>query len=172
MEGLQLIKVNKNHVDALRVLSIVTFTETYAQFNTEEDMRNYIDTEFSVEKLASDVNGGDSVFYLAFDGTKPIGYIKVNYAPTQTDLYDPKSLELERIYVLKEYHGKRAGQFLLDAALDIALKNKLDYLWLGVWDKNLNAQKFYAKNGFTAFGTHTFLLGQDEQLDILLKKEL
>jgi len=172
MEGLQLIKVTETYVEALRELSIITFTDTYAQFNTKDDMRNYIDTEFSVEKLAADVKVGDSVFYLALDGAKPIGYIKVNYAPTQTDLHDPKSLELERIYVLKEYHGKKAGQFLLDAALDIALKNKLDYLWLGVWDKNLNAQKFYAKNGFTAFGTHTFLLGQDEQLDILLKKEL
>jgi len=172
MEGLELIQVNQNHINSLMELSIITFTDTYAQFNTDDDMRNYIDTEFSVEKLAADVKEGDSVFYLALDGTKPIGYIKVNYAPTQTDLHDPKSLELERIYVLKEYQGKKAGQFLLDAALDIALQDKLNYLWLGVWDKNVNAQKFYEKNGFTAFGTHTFLLGKDEQLDILLKKEL
>jgi GNAT superfamily N-acetyltransferase len=170
MNTFQLIQVTHDHIEILRQLSIVTFTATYAQYNTPEDMQQYIATEFSVEKLGADVTGGDSAFYLALDRQTPIGYIKVNYAPSQTDLHDPESLELERIYVLKDYQGKKAGQFLLDAALAIALKNDLNYLWLGVWDKNTNAQQFYAKNGFVPFGTHTFLLGSDEQLDILLKK--
>ena len=172
MEGLAFVKVTQHEVEVLRELSTVTFIDTYAAYNTEEDMLNYIETEFSSAKLMSGLNSVDSAFYFALDGLTPTGYIKVNYAGAQTDINDSKCLELERIYVLKKYQGKKIGQFLLDGALAIAKHENLDYVWLGVWDKNINAQKFYAKNGFTAFGSHTFQLGEDEQQDILLKKEL
>jgi len=153
----------------LKHISKQTFVATYAQYNTDENMRNYIATEFSDGKLLADINNPFADFYFAMEANEPVGYIKINYAPSQTDLNDAMSLELERIYVVKEHQGKKIGQFLLDAALGIAVENNLDYLWLGVWDKNTNAQKFYAKNGFTSFGTHDFMLGDDRQKDILLK---
>ena len=169
MQNLSLLKVTPGHLAMLQQLSKQTFADTYAQYNTEEDMRNYIATEFSDEKLLADINSRYVAFYFAMEGNEPVGFIKVNYAPSQTDVNDINSLELERIYVLKEHQGKKIGQFLLDAALGITKENDLDYLWLGVWDKNTNAQQFYAKNGFTAFGTHDFMLGSDRQRDILLK---
>jgi len=172
MQNLQLFKAGINHIAILRELSITTFLDTYAQYNTEEDMQSYIAANFSEEKLRSDVESDNSDFYFAMDGEMPIGYIKVNYAGAQTDVNDAESLELERIYVLKQHQGKRAGQFLLDAAVAIVKSDALKYLWLGVWDKNTNAQAFYAKNNFVPFGMHTFLLGDDEQNDILLKLEI
>lgn len=172
MQSHKLIKVTANDVATLQQLSIKTFIATYAQYNTEENMQYYIETEFSTEKLLADINNPYSAFYLVIDDKDAVGYIKVNYAPSQTDLNDPKSLELERIYVLTEHQGKKIGQFLLEAARNIAIESNLDYLWLGVWDKNTNAQKFYAKNGFTVFGNHTFMLGDDKQQDILLKLPL
>lgn len=172
MQNLSLLKVTPDNVATLQQLSTVTFTDTYAQYNTPENMKHYIETGFSTEKLLSDINSPSSAFYFAMDGEDAVGYIKVNYAPSQTDLNDAKSLELERIYVLPEYKGKKIGQFLLDAARNIGIKDNLDYLWLGVWDKNTNAQHFYAKHGFTAFGNHTFMLGDDMQTDILLKLPL
>lgn len=172
MQNLQILKATPLHVQLLQHISTHTFIATYAQYNTEENMRNYIETEFSTEKLLEGINKPSVGFYFAIEVNEPVGFIKINYAPSQTDLNDTKSLELERIYVAKEHQGKKIGQFLLDAARNIAVENKLDYLWLGVWDKNTNAQKFYAKNGFTAFGTHDFMLGDDRQKDILLRLPL
>ena len=172
MQNLKLIKVTAHDVATLQQLSTKTFIATYDEYNTEENMRHYIETEFSTEKLLTDINNPYSGVYFAMQGKDAVGYIKVNYAPSQTDLNDPKSLELERIYVLAEHQGKKIGQFLLEAARNIAVEKNLDYLWLGVWDKNINAQKFYAKNGFTVFGNHTFMLGDDKQQDILLKLSL
>ena len=169
MLNVNLLKATADHIGILRNLSIKTFAATYAQYNTEENMRHYIETEFSIEKLLENIKNPFSDFYFAMEAKVPVGYIKVNYAPSQTDLNDTKSLELERIYVLEEYQGKKTGQFLLDAARNIAVENDFDYLWLGVWDKNANARKFYAKNGFVAFDTHTFMLGDDIQNDILMK---
>ncbi|MNE41268.1 Protease synthase and sporulation negative regulatory protein PAI 1 [compost metagenome] len=81
-------------------------------------------------------------------------------------------MEIERIYVLRAFHGKKVGQILYEKALQIAEVLGLSFIWLGVWEKNLRAIQFYEKNGFVAFDKHIFKLGDDEQTDIMMKKEL
>jgi ribosomal protein S18 acetylase RimI-like enzyme len=49
---------------------------------------------------------------------------------------------------------------------------KKDNIWLGVWEHNHQAIKFYTTWGFEKFGDHLFLLGDDPQTDWLMKKEL
>jgi len=101
-----------------------------------------------------------------------IGYLKVNAAQAQTDLHEEHSLEIERIYVLNAYHGKKVGQLLYDKALEVASHLAKTSVWLGVWEKNPRAIRFYEKNGFEAFGTHGFKMGDDEQNDILMRMHL
>jgi len=149
-----------------------TFIETFSEENTEEDMRKYLEEEFSSDKLTIELNNQYSEFYFAEFDTNVIGYLKVNYALAQTEIKDKNSLEIERVYVSKEYHGKKIGQILVDKALQIAKQNTLNYLWLGVWEKNTRAIHFYKKNGFVEFDKHIFKLGNDEQIDIMMKLEL
>lgn len=85
---------------------------------------------------------------------------------------DDKALEIERIYVLSEYHGKRIGQLLYEKAMQIAKQSNADYIWLGVWEENPRAISFYKKNGFVEFDKHIFKLGDDEQTDIMMKLQL
>ncbi|MBP7822091.1 MAG: GNAT family N-acetyltransferase, partial [Saprospiraceae bacterium] len=101
-----------------------------------------------------------------------IGYLKLNFGSSQTELQDEKALEIERIYVSKEYHGKSVGQLLYDMAIQIAKQKNADYVWLGVWEENPRAINFYKKNGFVAFDKHIFKLGDDEQTDIMMKLKL
>jgi ribosomal protein S18 acetylase RimI-like enzyme len=68
--------------------------------------------------------------------------------------------------------GKSVGRFLMEKALDWASKKKYEWMWLGVWEKNFKAQKFYEKWGFEKFSEHVFLMGDDPQIDWLLKKPL
>jgi len=84
-------------------------------------------------------------------------------------LKDNNALEIERIYVLKEYHGKEIGQLLYNKAIEVARDKKASYLWLCVWENNERAISFYKKNGFTAFDKHIFTLGDDEQTDIMMR---
>src|SRR5690606_2609409 len=83
-----------------------------------------------------------------------------------------KGLEIERIYVLKDFHGKKVGQLLYDKAIEVAKEKKSDYIWLGVWEENPRAINFYKKNGFVEFDKHIFKLGNDEQLDIMMTLKL
>ena len=135
-------------------------------------MTKYLEEGFSLEKLTSEVADPNSEFYFALIENNVIGYLKLNFGASQTELKDDKALEIERIYVLKEFHGKKVGQFLYDKAIQIAKQANAAYVWLGVWEENPRAISFYKKNGFVEFDKHIFVLGDDEQTDIMMKLQL
>src|SRR5690606_33664131 len=119
-----------------------------------------------------ELNDEKAEFYFAKTGNRIIGYLKLNFGAAQTELKNDNALEIERIYVLQEFHGKKAGQILFNKAIEIAKNKKVDFAWLGVWEENLRAINFYKKNGFTEFDKHIFKLGNDEQTDIMMKLKL
>jgi ribosomal protein S18 acetylase RimI-like enzyme len=160
--------------DLLRLQRIgrQTFSETFADANTEENMQKYLDEGFSIEKLTEELSNHDSQFYFAELNDKTIGYLKLNIGSSQTELKDNKAIEIERIYVLKEFQGKKVGQLLYDKVIQIAMNANVEYVWLGVWEENPRAINFYKRNGFIEFDKHIFRLGDDIQTDLLMKLEL
>ena len=165
-------KVTLDDIDQLQKISKQTFYETFSGGNTEENMEIYLVEGFSIEKLTAELKDKNVEFYFATLDNSVIGYLKVNFGEAQTELQDDKALEIERIYVSKEFHGKNVGQILYDKAIQIAKLKKTDYVWLGVWEENPRAINFYKKNGFIEFGKHIFKLGNDEQTDIMMKRKL
>lgn len=165
-------KITTEDVKALQSISRQTFFETFAESNSEENMRQYLEDNLSTEKLTTELNDENSVFYFGIDDGNVIGYLKLNFGLSQKELKDDSSVEIERIYVLSAYHGKKVGQILYDKAIDVAKKRNARYVWLGVWEKNLRAISFYRKNGFEAFDKHIFTLGRDKQTDIMMKLKL
>ena len=172
MDNIKIKKVTPADIDQLQNICRQTFIETFSDRNTEDNMKNYLAESFSIEKLTGELNNTNSAFYFATVDSKVIGYLKINFGKAQTELKDQSAIEIERIYVLKEFHGKKVGQILYDTALQIAAQRKADYLWLGVWEKNPRAINFYKKNGFVEFDKHIFKLGDDEQTDIMMKLKL
>lgn len=170
-----MIKIEKadfTNLDILQEISRSTFFETFAESNSESDMQQYLKVNFSLEKLGTELGNGNSLFYIAWDQTSAIGYLKVNTGAAQTELHEDHSLEIERIYVLNAYQGKKVGQLLYEKAVEIAGQLAKTSVWLGVWEENPRAIRFYEKNGFVAFSTHIFKVGDDEQTDILMRKSL
>lgn len=172
MDNISIKKVTLHDIHQLREISIQTFTETFSANNTEENMQLYLDESLSVEKLTTELNDPNAAFYFATIEVKVVGYLKLNFGQSQTELKDDKALEIERIYVLKEYHGKKVGQVLYEHALLVAHQQHAAYVWLGVWEENPRAINFYKKNGFVEFDKHIFKLGNDEQTDIMMKLSL
>lgn len=132
-------------------------------------MQKYLDNSLSLKQLSDELADESCEFYFAIYENAVIGYLKVNHGDAQTELKDQSSLEIERIYVLKEYHGKAVGQLLYERALQIANQREADHVWLGVWEKNPRAIAFYKKNGFVEFDKHIFRLGEDDQTDIMMR---
>jgi ribosomal protein S18 acetylase RimI-like enzyme len=169
MEKIDITKVTSKEIAQLQEIGRQTFYETFSDGNTEENIRKYLAEGFSIEKLAAELNNKNSEFYFAELAGQVIGYLKLNFGASQTELKDDAALEIERIYVLREFHGKNVGQVLYEKAVQIARQKQMDYVWLGVWEKNPRAIRFYKKNGFAEFDRHLFKLGDDEQTDIMMK---
>lgn len=165
-------KVAAEDVEKLQYIGRLTFSETFGNLNSEENMNKYLEEGFSTEKLLSELNDENSAFYFAENGSEVIGYLKLNFGASQTELKDSKALEIERIYVVKEFHGHKVGQLLYDKAIEVAKEKKVQYIWLGVWEENARAISFYRRNGFVEFDKHIFRLGDEEQTDIMMRLEL
>jgi hypothetical protein len=169
---MEIRKVNVQDIEKLKEIGKLTFAETFSSENSEENMTEYLENGFSTEKLKTELTDKNAEFYFAELDGKVIGYLKVNVGESQTEIKIKNALEIERIYVLKEFHGKKVGQILYDKALELAKEKNVENVWLGVWEQNPRAIRFYEKNGFVAFDKHIFKLGDDEQTDIMMKLEL
>ena len=168
----EISKVTINEVELLRAISVQTFTETFAHQNSESDMQKYVSENLSIEQLSKELNTKGSSFYFLKLNSDIIGYLKINTGKAQTELKNDISLEIERIYIKHEFHGKNIGKQLLDKAIEIAKEHHYQYIWLAVWELNLKAIAFYKKHNFVEFDKHIFKLGDDEQTDLMMKMNL
>ena len=170
--GLGAIALNSNKANAASAAFLSAAAETPIQALQLALTLEYLEEEFSISKLTTELNDNNAEFYFAKLDNNVIGYLKLNFGKSQTELQDNGALEIERIYVLNEYHGKNVGKLLYNKAKQIARQHGADYIWLGVWEENPKAIYFYKKNGFVAFDKHIFKLGNDEQIDIMMKLKL
>ncbi len=172
MNEIVINKIGIEQIDQLQQIGRQTFEETFAESNTAENMAKYLEEAYSHEKISAELNNPNSFFYFAILDQKVIGYLKLNMGGSQTEVKDNDALEIERIYVIKEFHGKKVGQLLFDKAIQVAKAQHVAYVWLGVWEENKRAIQFYTKNGFVEFDQHVFVLGDEAQTDIMMKLEL
>ena len=172
MNEIVINKIGIEQIEQLQQIGRQTFEETFAESNSAENMAKYLEEAYSHEKLSAELNNPNSFFYFAMMDHNVIGYLKLNKGGSQTELKDNDALEIERIYVLKEFHGKKVGQMLFEKAIQIAKEQNAEFVWLGVWEENKRAIQFYTKNGFVEFDQHVFVLGDEPQTDIMMKLQL
>lgn len=162
-------RVGLSELTTLQSISIETFKDTFAKDNTEEDMSNYLSVACSKEKLKEELETDNTCFYFLYLKDELAGFIKLNLKEAQTENIDPTGLEIERIYVRKSYKRKGLGTAMLNKALEEAEKKNCTSVWLGVWEHNEPAIAFYRTKGFEKVGTHSFYMGEDEQLDWIMQ---
>jgi len=159
-------------LDDLAVISRKTFVDAFEKDNSPEDFKHYLDEAFDKEVLKRQLANNDSSFYFVFADGALAGYFKLNRNQAQTDLKLPESIELERIYVLQDFQGNNIGQWMLNEIKKISIERQKEFIWLGVWENNLKAISFYNKNGFVKFGMHPYYVGNDKQMDWLMRCDL
>ncbi|MEJ1221561.1 GNAT family N-acetyltransferase [Sediminicola sp. 1XM1-17] len=166
---LRLQKCGLDQLDRLVEISKKTFVDAFEKDNNPEDFASYLDFAFNPDRIAAEVQDADSHFYFVYLHAEIVGYFKLNQLDSQTDIKDKKALELERIYVLKEYQGQQIGKWMLEQVKILALVKQKSFVWLGVWEHNTKAIAFYELYGFRKFGTHPYYIGTDKQTDWLMR---
>lgn len=153
-------------------ISHQTFYETFAEYNTKQDMEKFLNQQFTKGRLMLEVGAKQNTFLLAYDEGEIAGYVKLRDEKIPSSLYNTNVLEVARIYAVAKKIGKGVGAALMQSAINIAKEKKKELLWLGVWEKNQRAIDFYTKWGFEKFDETDFLLGNDMQRDWLMKKRI
>ncbi|HMN06561.1 MAG TPA: GNAT family N-acetyltransferase [Flavobacteriales bacterium] len=165
-------KADAKDIDVLCAIGRQTFLETFGKDNTEADMERYLTERFSREQILGEYRDPGSRFFLAEMDGEAVGYMKVNRGEAQTEAMGEKAMEIERVYVLQEFHRQGIGSMLMEQAYGVAQEWQAEWIWLGVWEHNRAAIAFYERCGFTRFGEHVFQLGGDAQTDVLIRKDL
>ncbi len=165
-----LVPCTLSHVSLLVKIGREIFEDTFAEQNNPEDLQTYLNHAFSIEKIENEISNPESEFYLAQMEEETVGYLKINWGLAQNELNLENSLEIERIYLKKTFWGKNISPILLNKAFERAEELKVDFVWLGVWEHNPRAIRFYEKQGFEKFDTHIYMIGEDAQTDWLMRK--
>ena len=153
-------------------ISRQTFYETFAPYNSTEDMDKFLNEQFTKGKLIMEVGARGNIFLLAYEGHDIAGYVKVRDERVPLGLGAVTALEVARIYAVTNHIGKGVGSLLMQSCIDVAREKNKEWLWLGVWEKNHRAIEFYTKWGFEKFDETDFLLGDELQRDWLMKRKV
>lgn len=158
----------------LTELAFTTFWDAFAGHpkNAPHDLDAYMQKAFNAEQIAAELADTRSIFLLAEIDGELAGYAKLVLDYIEPGVTAERPVELNRLYSHQKYLGKGVGQALMDACFERARAQNCDVMWLGVWEFNPRAQRFYEKNGFRVVGSHTFQLGSDPQTDLLMQTEL
>jgi len=167
---MKILKVERKDLEKLRRFAKRNFINTYAHLNNPVDFEAYIMKAFSIRQFEKEFKNPDSQFFNVLQGSKLIAYYKLNTEGAQTEPNLHNSAEIERIYVSEKHKGQGIGREVIQHAH--FMSSKCDYIWLGVWERNLTAISFYKKMGFEAFGNHIYKIGRDAQNDILMRKSI
>lgn len=150
-------------------LSRQTFYETFAAQNTPADMEQFLREQFTRAALMAEVGAPGNTFLLAYSNQEPAGYARLRENGADAA---KNSLEIARLYATTAMIGKGVGKALMQACIEIARARGKGAVWLGVWEKNERAIRFYTAWGFEKVGEHAFVLGRDVQQDWIMEKKL
>lgn len=160
-------RLSVNDAPALCEMAKQTFYSTFKDTCTPADMQLFLEENYNQPIAESELlNNNDWYFFAEVEGV-PAGYLRFmedySYFPL---IKKWKAIELKRLYVLEAFHGKGIAQQLMDFLLAFANENKYEVVWLGVWENNFRAQKFYSKYSFSFSNhTHDFPIGNTPQTD-------
>ncbi|NNF17438.1 MAG: GNAT family N-acetyltransferase [Gammaproteobacteria bacterium] len=142
-----------------------TFLATYQEQNRPEHIQEYVSHAFSPATIGTELHDPAAVFLVAERDSRIIGYTKLREVPAPEGVPQHGAMEMERIYVARDYFGHGIGRMLVDAAVAQAVHRNFGFIWLGVWKQNPEAVAFYRKCGFEIVGSKVFMMGQDPQED-------
>ena len=120
-------RINIDDVLALSVIARQTFYDTFAGTCTEADMQGFLDQYYSTGQLGKELLDEETFCFFAEANGIPVAYLQFKEAYNNfPEIKKWKALELKRIYVLGEFHGKGIAQKLMNFFLNFAAEKKYE----------------------------------------------
>ena len=172
--NIEIRRADIEDAEMLQKLSTETFWDAFHAHpkNAPEDMADYMAKAFNLEQIRRELADENSIFLIAEIEDEVAGYAKLIVDSIEPEIEAARPIELVRLYSTQKFLGKGVGARLMEESFAIAKNLDRDVMWLGVWEHNPRAQRFYEKYGFRQVGKHIFQLGSDPQIDLLMQKEI
>lgn len=161
-----------NDFDLLATLGRRAFYEAFGAYNDEADIQAYLDLAFDPELIRKQLEDTHVIYFIAFYKNDPVGYAKIKSNSQPKELKEFNCMQLERIYSLQAYIGKSIGKTLMQLCIDASVKKNCEFLWLGVWQQNHHAIKFYKQWQFDVIGVKQFIIGNEVNDDFVMALDL
>lgn len=153
---------------SLAVLAERTFRDAFGPRNSPESMDLHCAKCFGTDIQLREIEDPGLVTTVAEADRRMIAFSQLRIPSAHAKVAARRPAEINRIYVLADWHGRGIAQDLMRDALATAARDECDCLWLGVWEHNPRAMAFYRKFGLEVVGTHAFMLGLDRQRDLIM----
>jgi diamine N-acetyltransferase len=156
----------------LEKLTSFTFREAWLEPGNEADLEEYVSENFNAEHLRQELNNPEIFYFLLEANNEMAGYLKLQKNDQPDGYVLLNTMALHRLYIKESYRNKKLGGKLLDYAIQFAKQEGRSTIWLGVWNENNRAIRFYKNYGFEKFGNYQFVMGSIVSDDYLLKLNL
>ena len=158
--------------EALSALARRTFSDAFAADNTPEDLAKFLDATYSPELQRGELLDPALTCLVTERDGALVAYALLRTGKTSPHVSDPGAVELQRFYVDQPAHGTGVAHRLMVECVDRAAALGASTLFLGVFERNARAIRFYRKHGFEVVGTQVFRVGTDDQSDFVMARSL
>lgn len=158
--AMQIITADLSHAAMISSIGKKAFRDTFGHlFHSKTELTEYLEFTYDPVKLTRSLRKDGNIYLLAFWNDTAAGFAKVKEFSLNPQIESVSQMELQKIYVLPEYHGLGIGQALMNEVLKLSRTINPDYIWLDTYITNEKAIRFYEKNGFTKCGKYFFTIG-------------
>jgi diamine N-acetyltransferase len=149
----------------LAAFAAQAFTDTYRELSDAQEIADYVAEHFRPGIMAGVIGDPACSTLLLRVGGELAGYAILKAEPAPACVTQRLPLKLWRLYLGAGFIGQGLGARLMAAVHAEARRRGAQTLWLGVYDRNLRAVRFYERFGFAKVGGQEFLFGGQIYID-------
>lgn len=153
-------------------LSRHTFTQTFGAGYPPQDLANFLDSAYTIADYQKQILDPDSNVWVLADADKLYGYVTAGNCILPHPEAKNDDGEIKRIYLLSDFQNQGWGTRLFETALNWLISAGKSTLWLGVWEENYGAQRFYQRYGFSHAGEYQFIVGESRDREFIYRRIL
>ena len=121
---------------ALARIAELTFRDTFGGVNTADDMNIHCSSNYGEAIQAAEIADPKMLTLISEHEGHIAGFAQLRWKGAPSCVPAQFPIEIQRLYVTADWHGKGVAQHLMRACLDEALHRGSDAIWLGVWERN------------------------------------
>ncbi|AWH26303.1 GNAT family N-acetyltransferase [Stenotrophomonas sp. YAU14D1_LEIMI4_1] len=168
--SLQIRRATLADAEALSAIAIATYTETWGDSYPPQELDVFLQEHYGLAPQREELCDPRSAVWLLLDGEQVVGYLAAGANTLPHAEARDGDIELKRLYILAAHHNRGHGARLMDAFIAWLDQPQRRTLWVGVWEENVAAQRFYARYGCEKAGEYDFIVGSTHDREYILRR--